>query len=101
MALVTVDLKELKGFGIADMVVMMLLVALVAGLAVLGHQWGEPFQATVQIDLSPKALFGYSLLSLARGFGAYLISLMVTFWWALWAARSKMAERIIIPLVDI
>lgn len=101
MALVTVDLKDLKGFGMADLIVLLLLVALVAGLAVLGHQWGEPFQATVQIDLSPKALFGYSLLSLARGFGAYIVSLAVTFWWALWAARSRMAERVIIPLVDI
>ena len=101
MALVTVDLKQLKGFGLADMIVLSFLVALVAGLAVLGHQWGAPYQATVKIDLSPSALFGYSLLSLARGFGAYLVSLLFTFWWALWAARSKMAERILIPLVDI
>lgn len=101
MALITIDLKELKGFGIADLVVLMLLVALVAGLAVLGQQWGSPYQATVQIDLSPKALLGYSFLSLSRGFGAYIISLAVTFWWALWAARSKAVERVIIPLVDI
>ncbi len=101
MPLTTVDLKQLKGFGLADMIVLALLVALVAGMAVLGHQWGKPYEATVVIDLSPGSLFGYSLLSLSRGFGAYLISLLVTFWWALWAARSKMAERILLPLVDI
>lgn len=101
MPLTTIDLKELKGFGIADLVVLSLLVSLLAGLAVLGLQWGQPYQATVQIDLSPRALVGYSLLSLSRGFGAFLVSLAVTFWWALWAARSRWAERVIIPLVDI
>ncbi len=101
MALITIDLEEIKGFGLADGLVLGLLVALLAAIALLGASWTGPYVAAVEIDLSAKALVGYSLLSLTRGFAGILISLMLTFWWGLWAARSRRAERVILPLVDI
>jgi NitT/TauT family transport system permease protein len=101
VALITIDLEEIKGFGLADVLVLCLLVALLAGLVVLGRSWGAPFMAVAHIDLSPWSLVGYSVLSLSRGFAGILISLVLTFWWGLWAAHSKRAERILLPLVDI
>ena len=101
MALITIDLDEIRGFGLADVLVLCLLVALLAGLVVLGRSWGAPFVAVAHIDLAPMALVGYSLLSLSRGAVAILLSLGLTLWWGLWAAKSRRAERVLLPLVDI
>ena len=101
MALITVDLEEIKGFGLADVLVLSLLVAMLGGLVVLGRSWGQPFAPVVNIDLSPWALVGYSLVSFSRGLAGIAISLVLTFWWSLWAAKSKRAERVLLPLIDI
>jgi len=101
VALITIDLDEIRGFGLADVIVLCLLVALLAGLVVLGRTWGAPFVAEAHIDLAPMALVAYSLLSLSRAAAAMLISLGLTLWWGLWAAKSRRAERVLLPLVDI
>lgn len=101
MALITIDLDEIRGFGLADVLVLCLLVALLGGLVVLGRSWGAPFVAAAHIDLAPLALVGYSLLSLSRAAASIMISLVLTLWWGLWAAKSRRAERVLLPLVDI
>jgi NitT/TauT family transport system permease protein len=101
MALITIDLDEIRGFGLADVLVLCLLVALLAGLVVLGRSWGAPFVAVAHIDLAPMSLVGYSLLSLSRGAVAILLSLGLTLGWGLWAAKSRRAEKVLLPLVDI
>lgn len=101
MALITIDLDEIKGFGLADLLVLGLLVAMMAGLVVLGRSWGQPFAPVVNLNLSPWALLGYSLASLTRGLAGIAISLGLTFWWALWAAKSRRAEKVLLPLIDI
>jgi len=75
MPLITIDLDEITGFGLADLLVLCLLVAMMAGLVVLGRSWGQPFAPVVNIDLAPWALVGYSLTSLARGLAGIVISL--------------------------
>lgn len=101
MALITVDLKQIKGFGLADILVLLLLTALVAGIAVLGRSWGQAYVPVANIDLSAASLIWYSLISLSRGCAGIGISLILTFWWGIWAARSHRAESVILPLVDI
>ncbi len=58
-------------------------------------------RAAVEIDLSPSALPGYTLLSLSRGFAAYALSLLFTLVVGSTAAHSRRAERVLIPLLDI
>ncbi|MES2201259.1 MAG: ABC transporter permease subunit [candidate division FCPU426 bacterium] len=102
MALTKISItKELRGFGTADLLVILILVGMLGGLLAVGQQWVSPFHAAVQIDLSPWALIGYCASSLARNFAAFLVSLAVAFWWGIWAAKSRAAEKILIPLVDI
>ncbi|MGE5346195.1 MAG: ABC transporter permease [Acidithiobacillales bacterium] len=55
----------------------------------------------MEIDLSPLALPGYTLLSLSRGLAAYLLSLLFTLVVGTAAAHSRRAERVLIPLLDI
>jgi NitT/TauT family transport system permease protein len=101
VALITVDLEQIKGFGLADVVVLLLLTALLAGVAVMGVSWGQAYAPVANIDLAPSSLAWYSFLSLSRGSIGILISRVLTFWWGLWAARSRRAEAVLLPLVDI
>jgi NitT/TauT family transport system permease protein len=55
----------------------------------------------VKIDLSLWALPSYTLNSLVRGLLAYLLSLGFTLAYGYWAAKDRLAEKILIPLLDI
>ncbi|HEX7528704.1 MAG TPA: ABC transporter permease subunit, partial [Thermoanaerobaculia bacterium] len=75
--------------------------ALVAGVVGLAQRWEAPIRQAVEIDLSPSALPLYTLLSLSRGFAAYLLSLGFTLVYGTIAAHGKGAEKIMLPLLDI
>jgi NitT/TauT family transport system permease protein len=53
------------------------------------------------ISLSPRALPWYALLSTGRMLAAYALSLLFTLVYGYVAARSRTAERILIPLLDV
>lgn len=82
-----------------------IIVALIAGVfGTILYQASESvrsYRPSVDISLEPSALPLYALRSLGRGLASYLVSLAVTLVFATWAARSKRAERILIPLFDI
>ena len=75
--------------------------ALVSGIVLLAERWHAPIRTAVDIDLSLTALPGYTLLSLSRGFAAYLLSLAFTLVYGTVAAHSRRAEKVMIPLLDI
>ena len=77
------------------------LFALIAGMIALAQRWNAPIREAVVIDLDPRALPGYTLLSLSRGFAAYLLSLGFTLVYGTIAAHSRRAEKVMIPLLDI
>jgi NitT/TauT family transport system permease protein len=84
-----------------DALVVAFLAALVAGVVALARRWAAPLRPTFEIDLSPWALPRYTLLSLARGGVAYLLSLLFTLVYGTIAAHNRRAERIMIPVLDI
>src|SRR5262249_56580600 len=53
------------------------------------------------IDLSFWALPRYTFFSLLRGVIAYVLSLLFTLTYGYWAAKDRVAERVLIPLLDI
>src|SRR5512142_1393486 len=71
------------------------------GLVRLAHEWTGTLRPAVDIDLSLGALPGYTLLSLSRGLAAYLLSLAFTLVYGYWAAHDRVAERVLIPALDI
>ncbi len=71
------------------------------GLVRLAQEWTGALRPTVEIDLSFGALPGYALLSLSRGLAAYVLSLLFTLAYGYWAARDRVAERVLIPALDI
>ncbi|MGZ6988952.1 MAG: ABC transporter permease subunit, partial [Thermoanaerobaculia bacterium] len=84
-----------------DVLILVTVGALVAGVVGLAQRWEAPIRQTVEIDLSPSALPLYTLLSLSRGFAAYLLSLAFTLVYGTIAAHSKRAEKVMLPLLDI
>ncbi len=89
-----------KAFG-ADAFVLAAIIGAIFSLFALGHEWHQPFQRTVDIDLSPWYLPYYTTLSFMRGAVAYALSILFTLFYARWAAYDKQAEKFLIPLLDI
>ncbi len=84
-----------------DIVIFTFLLGLVAGVVWFAQRSTTPLVRTVTIDLSLWALPGYSLLSLLRGLIAYACSLIFTVFYGTLCAKSRPAERILIPVLDV
>jgi len=78
--------------------------AVLAGLYALfgvGRVWLAPYTPAAEISRSPWSLPLYSMYSLARMGMAYVASLVFALVYAYIAARNKVAERLMIPCLDI
>ena len=91
----------LRRLGPADVVILCLVAGAVATVVAFAREFEAPFLQAVRIDLRPAALPRYTLYSLTRGVLALAISYLFAlgFGWA--AARSRAAERLLLPLLDI
>jgi NitT/TauT family transport system permease protein len=86
-----------------DLAAMLLLAAgLIAVANVARHTLG-PLTTTegTTIHLDPAYLPGYALRTTLRMFAALAVSLLFTFTYATWAAKSRRARLILIPVLDI
>jgi NitT/TauT family transport system permease protein len=84
-----------------DLALLLALWGAALGVVRLAQDWTGAYRPAVEIDLSLSALPGYSLLSLSRGLIAYVLSLAFTLVYGAWAAKDRMAEKVLIPLLDI
>ena len=86
-----------------DLLALFLVFSLIGLFAESARQMSVPYhvgQAT-PIFLDPSYLPGYALRTVSRMLIALFFSLLFTFVFATWAAKSKRAERLIIPIIDI
>ena len=67
------------------------------------HEMAAPLEVTrnAAISLDPGALPGYALRTTLRMFAALLASLLFTFTYATLAAKSRRAELLLIPALDV
>lgn len=86
-----------------DIVALFFVLGIIMLLAWDARQMAVPYELgqTIPISLNPSHLPGYALRTVSRMFIALMFSLLFTFTFATWAAKSKRAERIIIPFIDI
>jgi NitT/TauT family transport system permease protein len=77
------------------------LAGLLFGAVTLAQQFTHEKPATPEIDESLWALPLYTFFSLARGLIAYALSLLFTLVYGYWAAKSRPAERVLVPVLDI
>lgn len=85
--------------AIAFILIMTFLALIMVGIEGM-HQPLTKLQAA-PLELSPSNLPKYALYTTLRMFAAILVSLFFTFTVATFAAKSKRAEKIIIPALDI
>jgi NitT/TauT family transport system permease protein len=70
-------------------------------LLLVGQQFSSKYHQALVINLSFWALPRYTILSLGRGFAAYLLSLLFTLVYGTIAAHSHRAEKIMMPALDV
>ncbi len=86
-----------------DVVGVLLVIGLLGLIATAGHQLTASLVLSRQpaITLSPTALPFYAFRTMARMLLALLASLLFTFTYATLAAKSRRAEAVLIPLLDV
>lgn len=92
--------RRASGRGAADLLLICGIAGLAFGLFNFSHEWSV-HRAEAEIDLSPWALPKYAFFSLCRGMIAYLLSLIFTILYGYWAAKDTVAQRVLVPLLDI
>jgi NitT/TauT family transport system permease protein len=96
----TAFLDRFRRVGWFDFALLAGLVGAIFGVLSLAGEW-RAFRPAVHIDLSPSALPKYAFYSLSRGLIAYACSLFFTLTYGYWAAKDRVAQRVLIPLLDI
>lgn len=84
-----------------DIVVFLFLCGVLELVVYVASQWSHPVERVLQIDLDPRNIPSYAAQSLIRMAFAYILSLVFSIWYGYTASRSKIHERIMIPLLDI
>jgi len=84
-----------------DIAVFLFVCAAIFGVYAIGRSWLGPAQAHVEISQDPRVLPLYALYSLVRIGVAYALSLVFALAYGYVAARSRRAEMIMVPLLDI
>ncbi|MBN8921319.1 MAG: sulfonate ABC transporter permease, partial [Rhizobiales bacterium] len=84
---------------VAILLVLRALVLFAQGSRGLMQPLPEPGMGAISLD--PSALPEYAVRTSLRMLAAMLLSLVFTFTYATWAAKSRRAEQVLIPLLDI
>jgi NitT/TauT family transport system permease protein len=84
-----------------DAILILLVAALAYGVVSMAALSARPLTAKVEIDLSAAALPTYAAYSTLRMTAAYLLAAVFSIVYARVAAASRLAERILIPILDI
>jgi len=84
-----------------DIAVFAAVFAVIFGVYSIGRSWLGPVKVEAEISQNPKSLPLYAMYSLARILIAYAISLVFALVYGYAAAKSRRAEIVLIPLLDI
>ena len=87
--------------ALADIVIILGILGIFYGITQVGREWTGILRPTVLIDLSFSALPRYAFFSLVRGLAAYAISFLFTVAYGYWAAKDRLAEKVLVPILDI
>ncbi len=86
-----------------DMLALLFVLAVITFFAWTAKQMATPYQLgqVIPISLSSFVLPFYAARTVFRMLIALCVSLLFTFTFATWAAKSRRAEKIIIPIIDV
>ncbi len=84
-----------------DFLLVLGIAGLFYGFVSIEKEWTGVLYPAVEIDLSPWVLPKYTFFSMVRGIIAYGLSLIFALVYGYWAAKDKLAEKVLVPLLDI
>jgi NitT/TauT family transport system permease protein len=93
-------LKQPESVGV-DVLLLLGVGGIIAALISMCHYMAAPRGQSVVISLAFSKLPLYTFYSLTRGFAAYFVSLVFTLVYGTIAAHNRVAEKILVPLLDI
>ncbi|MCX7794253.1 MAG: ABC transporter permease subunit [Thermodesulfovibrionales bacterium] len=97
-----IDIPDIKPrFNVIDIVVFVFIATILYIIIFIASGWRAEMQPAVEIDLSVSSLPLYSINSIFRIFAAYILSFVFALWYGYTAHKSKLHEKIMIPLLDI
>ena len=85
----------------ADLLLFIGLGSLIYALMGVAQEWTSPFRPKTEINLDTLSLARYSFFSLVRVSIGYIISLAFTIFYGYIAAKNRLAEPVLISLLDI
>jgi NitT/TauT family transport system permease protein len=88
-------------FSLVDVFLLIGLALGIYALVAVAQQWSAPYRPQTEIHLDYLSLLRYSFFSLVRVTMGYLFSLAFTLFYGFVAAKSRWAEPVLIPLLDI
>ncbi len=88
-----------RKLGWVDLLVLLAFAGLLYGVMKFVGETRRPEPEA--IELSAWALPRYTFYSLLRGVIAYALSLLFTLTYGYWAAKDRVAQRVLVPLLDI
>jgi NitT/TauT family transport system permease protein len=86
---------------LVDIAVFLFVFSAIYGVYAIGRSWLGPPAPQAQISQNPRDLPLYALYSLVRISLAYGLSLIFALGYGYWAASSRRAEMVLVPLLDI
>ncbi len=84
-----------------DILIILFFIGVLSMVVYVASGWRYEMQPATEISLELKNLPVYSANSLVRIFSAYFLSLIFSIWYGYTASRSKIHEKIMIPLLDV
>lgn len=86
-----------------DLAALLVIAALLAAVGSAARNTLQPLAVgeATRIHLDPAYLPGYALRTTLRMFAALGVSLLFTFTYATWAAKSRRARLVLVPILDI
>jgi NitT/TauT family transport system permease protein len=97
---VSIPLVPIK-FRLIDMLILFFFVGVMSLVVYVASGWRYELQPSVEISLDPKYIPLYSANSLVRITSAYILSLLFSIWYGYTANRSRVHEKVMIPLLDV
>ncbi len=89
------------GWTWQDVLLILAIVTLILAIVKTAAQFNGPYNTQFQVDTSLSVLPSYTAQTLLRMVAGYISSLVFTLIYAYVAYRSRIANRILIPLLDI
>jgi NitT/TauT family transport system permease protein len=101
VAIFRAQIRFVRAFSVVDLFLFTGLILFLYALIGIAQEWSSPYHPVTSIELGGWSLFKYAIFSLVRVTAAYILSLAFTFTYGYVAAKSRIAEPILIPLLDI